>query len=88
MRKVCSCGRDIPFEWSLCSGCLEIYGAKRNEWPKWLLFHINDLNREEKSNSRHDDIAYNDNYNYANIKLVIDGQHYTRKDDWGSYTDS
>ena len=88
MNKVCVCGGYIPLTWSLCSGCLVIYGAERAEWPSWLRYHVNDLNREIKANSRHDDIAYNDEFNYANIKVVVEGQYYTRKDGWGPYSDS
>ena len=81
MRKICSCGRDIPFAWSLCSGCLEVYGGARSEWPKWLLFHVNDLNREMMANRRHDELTYNDEWNYASMRVPPD-------DGWGPYSDS
>ena len=88
MAKVCICGRGIPVTWPLCSGCLEIYGIIRAEWPEWLLFLVNDLNRENLVERRHRELAYNDEWNYANIKFTVEGQHYTRKDGWGPYSDS
>ena len=74
--------------WSLCKECLEIYGPKRGNWPKFLLFHVNDLNREIMSDRRHDEIAYNDEFDYVNIKTIVEGQYYTSKDGWGPYSDS
>jgi len=88
MNKQCACGNTIPFVWSLCPACLDVYGTIRAEWPEWLRFLVNDLNRESKANARHDEIAYNDEFDYANLRVTVDGQHYTRKDGWGPYSDS
>ena len=81
MRKVCSCGKEIPFTWSLCSACLKKYGADRNKWPAWLLFHVNDLNREMMADRLHDETTYNDELDYKRIRT-------SPKDGWGPYSDS
>ena len=88
MKKQCVCGGDIPLTWSLCADCLEIYKGNRMEWPRWLLFHVNDLNREMWWDRAHDDISYNDEFNYVDVRTTVEGQHYTSKDGWGPYSDS
>ena len=44
--KRCVCGKRIPFKWSLCGRCSNIYGMNRSKWPKWLHFQVNDIQRE------------------------------------------
>ena len=88
MRKSCVCGHQIPNNWYLCKECLEVYGKKKADWPAWLVFGVADTQRIWDYNRNHDDIAYNDEYDYANINLVVEGQYYTRQDGWGPYSDS
>ena len=85
---MCPCGAGIPLSWSICKECLEIYGVARNEWPRWFLYLANDLNREGMTDRRHDEIAYNDEFDYIDISVTVEGQHYTRRDGWGPYSDS
>ena len=66
---------------------MDVYGVVRTEWPEWLLFLVNDLNRENLAERRHHELAYNDEYDYANLKVTVEGQYYTSKDGWGPYSD-
>ena len=44
----CPCGKPIKSKYSLCPACVNIYGNDRKEWPEWLLFLVNDIQRELK----------------------------------------
>ena len=46
MRKRCVCGVEIPSNRSLCRECVEIYGTNPNEWPEWLRWQVDDIQRE------------------------------------------
>ena len=86
MNRRCACGEYIPYSWSLCKECLEIYGADRDAWPAWLAFAVSDDQREIDRARRHDEVAYNDEFSYAN-SAVVKGQHYSSSMGWGSYSD-
>ena len=86
MNRRCVCGEYIPNSWSICKECLEIYGADRDAWPSWLSFAVADGQREINRNRRHDEVAYNDEYDYAG-SVVVKGQHYSPGMGWGSYSD-
>ena len=87
MNRRCVCGEHIPYSWSVCKECLEIYGADRDAWPAWLLFAVSDEQREIDYNRRHDEVAYNDEFVYSGV-TTIKGQYYdTTGKGWGSYSD-
>ena len=86
MNRRCVCGEYIPYSWSLCKGCLEVYGADRDAWPAWLSFAVSDTQREIDYNRTHDEVAYNDEYDYVG-SAVIKGQHYSSSMGWGAYSD-
>ncbi len=54
MQRRCACGKPIKGKVHLCVACLEIYGSDRAEWPEWLKFMVNDLEREYASDRRAD----------------------------------
>ena len=54
MHRRCACGKPIIGKVHLCSACLEIYGENRAEWPEWLKFMVNDLEREYTADKRTD----------------------------------
>ena len=86
MKRRCACGKYVPHNWSLCKGCLEIYGTDRDAWPAWLSFSVSDIKREWNRDRRHDEVAYNDEYDYVG-SAVIKGQHYSSSMGWGAYSD-
>jgi len=45
MQRHCVCGKCISYGRHLCDECSNKYGS-RATWPKWLIFHVNDLERE------------------------------------------
>lgn len=51
MQRACVCGKLIAGRKHLCDECLAIYG-NRSEWPAWLLFWVNDTERERKQDER------------------------------------
>ena len=86
MNRQCVCGEHIPQSWSLCKECLEIYGTDRDDWPSWLSFAVADGQRVIDHNRTHDEVAYNDEYDYAG-SFVVKGQHYNPSMGWGPYSD-
>lgn len=42
----CPCGKTIPRTQKLCPECREIYGDKRDEYPRWLVEWMRDYERE------------------------------------------
>lgn len=46
MIRCCPCGHPIRGKAHLCQTCHEIYGEIRAEWPEWLKFMVNDIERE------------------------------------------
>src|SRR3990172_3937017 len=51
-QRECPCGRLITGKRELCRECVDVYGDERDEWPEWLRFLVNDLQRELKSELR------------------------------------
>jgi hypothetical protein len=88
MKKSCACGRQIPNHWYLCKECLDIYGTVQKEWPAWLSYNVGDIQRVWDRDRDHDEIAYNDEFNYVDVRTTVEGQYYTSKDGWGPYSDS
>ena len=86
MNRRCVCGEQTPYNWSLCKECLAIYGVDRNAWPAWLSFSVSDIKREWNRDRRHDEVAYNDEYDYVGA-TVVKGQYYSSSMGWGSYSD-
>ena len=54
MQRRCACGKPIRGKAHLCAACLSIYGSDRAEWPEWLKFMVNDLEREYAGDRRAD----------------------------------
>jgi len=54
MQRRCVCGKPIKGKTHLCADCLEIYGTDRTDWPEWLKFLVNDLDREYAAEKRFD----------------------------------
>lgn len=52
MSRICVCGKHIIGRSELCNECLAIYGSNRSEWPKWLVFMVNDMARERGADKR------------------------------------
>ena len=64
MKKRCVCGKAIPYKWSLCARCSNIYGMDRDKWPKWLTFQVNDIQREINTMRNNPDVPYRDSWVY------------------------
>ena len=46
MERFCPCGKQIRVDRRLCGECAEIYGTDPKEWPEWLRWQVNDIQRE------------------------------------------
>ena len=86
MKRRCICGNQVPNNWYLCKECLAVYGKDQSDWPAWLAYSVADIQREWDYNRTHDEVAYNDEYDYAG-SVVVKGQHYSPSMGWGSYSD-
>ena len=55
MSKECVCGAEIRNNRSLCRECADIYGYDESEWPEWLRWYVNDVQRElnDERNNQH-----------------------------------
>lgn len=42
------CGKSITWRFAICSECEQEYGSKPEEWPEWLRFLWNDIQRERR----------------------------------------
>ena len=60
MNKECVCGANIQFNRSLCHECAEIYGTDPDEWPKWLRWQVNDIQKEHDSYRLHSELYLNE----------------------------
>lgn len=65
MKKRCVCGKRIPFHWSLCGRCSNIYGMDRTKWPKWLAFHVGDIQREIDTIMNNPEVPFGDKRAYT-----------------------
>jgi len=53
----CSCRKQITWQFAICANCEKIYGNRAVNWPDWLRFKWNDIQRERR---RHYKIARNE----------------------------
>ena len=56
----CVCGTKIAWGHTLCAECLKAYGARRNEWPEWLRFWVDDTQRELNAERNHREQTLNE----------------------------
>lgn len=57
MARKCPCGNSVSTKHSICLECAEIYGSTPEYWPEWLKWAVNDINRAEISDRRHDHVT-------------------------------
>lgn len=57
MSRFCQCGKGITNRRWICSECGSIYGYVASEWPEWLRLIVNDNNRVELSDKRHEHLS-------------------------------
>ncbi len=58
----CVCGTKIAWGHTLCAECLKAYGARRNEWPEWLRFWVDDTQRELNAERNHREQTLNEDW--------------------------
>lgn len=46
VQRYCPCGKRITGKTHLCKECKFIYGSNPVEWPEWLRFLVNDMERD------------------------------------------
>lgn len=51
-RCTAGCGRVITYRFAICASCEEIYGNKATEWPEWLRFSWNNIQRMRRQKKR------------------------------------
>jgi hypothetical protein len=56
----CVCGKLISLNRQLCGECLEVYGTNQSEWPEWLRWQVNDIQRDINYERRHDEFWLDD----------------------------
>lgn len=54
MTRRCPCGNSVSTRHSICLECAQVYGSTPASWPEWLKWAVNDINRAEISERRHD----------------------------------
>lgn len=59
-QRYCVCGKPISMKRQLCADCLEIYGDEPEEWPEWLRWQVNDIQRDINYERRHDEFWLDD----------------------------
>jgi hypothetical protein len=47
------CGTTITNKFAICIQCEQSYGSRPADWPEWLRFLWNDIQRERRRNKRH-----------------------------------
>ena len=55
MNKCVCCGKTVGISFYICASCekeYEIAGKPKSEWPKWLLFLVQDSDKENKKEIR------------------------------------
>lgn len=75
-RRCCICGASIRWRDSLCHDCLTRYGDDRDRWPEWLVFLVNDTQREINSEKRHREVRIDDRYPSEMSDAVIAAWRY------------
>ena len=46
MERLCPCGKAVLPNRRICKECGSIYGFDSSEWPEWLRWQVNDIQRE------------------------------------------
>ena len=46
------CGKNVAYRWYLCAECEDKYGKRKDEWPEWLRFLVNDAAKERMRQKR------------------------------------
>lgn len=59
-QRYCVCGKTLSMNRQLCGDCLEVYGVDPEEWPEWLRWQINDIQRDINYERRHDEFWLDD----------------------------
>lgn len=61
-RCLAGCGRAITYQFAICSDCEQIYGRSSLEWPYWLRWLWNDIQRERRRdrNVAHFEITFSE----------------------------
>ena len=60
MTRHCPCGNCVSTKHSICLECARIYGSTPDTWPEWLKWAVNDINRTEINDRRHESISLDD----------------------------
>ena len=47
-----NCNKPITYRFAICSECEKEFGNKATEWPPWLRFMWNDIQRERRRNKK------------------------------------
>jgi len=47
-----SCNKWITYRFAICADCEERYGRSAREWPDWLRFLWNDIQKDRRRNRR------------------------------------
>lgn len=50
--KCLNCGKPITYRFAICSDCEKIFGNRAVDWPDWLRFMWNDIQRERRRNKK------------------------------------
>ena len=51
-RCLAGCGRAITWRFAICSECEKIYGRSPHQWPQWLAFSWQDIQRQRRQTKR------------------------------------
>lgn len=57
MERYCVCGKSIQNNRRLCKECGEIYGYIPSEWPEWLRWLVNDMQRSLDQERNHNTLG-------------------------------
>ena len=53
MHKCVACDKTlITWRFAICRDCEKVYGNKATEWPEWLRFRWNDIQRQRRRERR------------------------------------
>jgi hypothetical protein len=47
-----NCQKPITWRFAICSDCEKIYGSSPKQWPEWLRFLWNDIQKERRRHVR------------------------------------
>ena len=57
MARRCPCGNPVSTKHSICLECARVYGPTPATWPEWLKWDVNDINRAEIDDRRHEELS-------------------------------